>query len=53
MLFTFIFGTCVLIAMWVYGKELIYKENPLTLYSEKYSKHPERFDLKKNKFQFM
>lgn len=51
--FTLLFAVCVSIAFWVYGKELIYREHPQTTYSETSNKHPERFNITKDSFNFV
>lgn len=50
--FTLLFGICILVALWVYGKELIYRENPKTTYTETYNKHPSRYNITKDQFNF-
>lgn len=50
--FTVLFGICVIFAFWNYGKELYFKEHPQTTYSEVTNNHPERYDIKKENFNF-
>lgn len=47
---SFLLFCCVIIAVWVYGKEMYYKENPNTTQSEIITKSPSRYDFNKKNF---
>lgn len=49
---TILLMICVCVGMWIYGKEMIYRENPNTTITEKITKSPTRYDFNKNKFNF-
>lgn len=43
---------CVVVACWVYGKDMYYREHPSATVSEIPTSMPERFDIKKDSFNF-
>lgn len=49
---SFMMFICVIIAIWVYGKEMYYKENPSTTITEKLTKSPSKFTFAKDNFNF-
>lgn len=49
---SFLLLICVTVAIWVYGKEMYYKENPNTTTTEKITKSPTKYVLSKENFNF-
>lgn len=43
-------GIILIIATWVYGKDIFYRENPKITNVELITKHPERYNLTQDKF---
>lgn len=42
----------ICIAIWIYGNDMYYKENPSYIYTEASTDHPEKFKINKDTLNF-
>lgn len=49
---TFLLFGVVVMACWVYGKDMHYRENPNSIFTEESTTHPEKFKINKDTMNF-